>query len=221
MILAFLIQTFLIVFYFFLKEKYNLMFVFFYLLFSVTYGIYLNNFLTTNFNSASLSTRVFTIFETLFFTLFFRKILPKSSKLVFEIIMVLFILFSLYDVKNSTVSQFDSTSTALECILFISFSIIYFYDCISKVDGFVYDLPEFWVVFGIMIYFSGNFFIFIFAQNNLNENSFKKTFNTINALSSIIENIMFLIAFILAKRKSIPVKTPKKPILKTKIQSHS
>jgi hypothetical protein len=57
----------------------------------------------------------------------------------------------------------------------------------------VYDLPEFWVVFGIMIYFSGNFFIFIFAQNNLNENSFKKTFNTINALSSIIENIMFLI----------------------------
>jgi hypothetical protein len=105
--------------------------------------------------------------------------------------------------------------------LFISFSIIYFYDRISKVDGFVYDLPEFWVVFGIMIYFSGNFFIFIFAQNNLNENSFKKTFNTINALSSIIENAMFLVAFILAKRKSIPLKTKKKSSLNTRTQTHS
>jgi len=134
--------------------------------------------------------------------------------------MALFILFSLFDLKNSNVSQFDSTSTALECILFIGFSIVYFYDRISKVDGFVYDAPEFWVIFGIMIYFSGNFFIFIFAQNNLNENAFKKTFNTINALTSIIENIMFLVAFILAKRKSIPLKTKKKPKVNTSIQSH-
>ena len=197
------------------------MFVFCYILFSIFYVFFLNNFLTNNFNFISLPTRVFTIFETIFFTLFFRTILPKLAKQVFEILMVLFILFSLYDLKNSNISQFDSTSTAIECILFISFSIIYFYDRISKVDGFVYDLPEFWVVFGIMIYFSGNFFIFIFAQNNLNENSFKKTFNTINALSSIIENAMFLVAFILAKRKSIPLKTKKKPSLNTRTQSHS
>ena len=131
------------------------------------------------------------------------------------------LIFSLYDFKNFQATEFDSISTGLECILFISFSIIYLYERISKVDGFVYDLPEFWVVFGIIIYFSGNFFIFIFAQNSLNQNSFKETFNTINAISSIIENIMFLIAFIIAKRQFKPLKQKKVSRLKPKIQSKS
>jgi hypothetical protein len=82
-------------------------------------------------------------------------------------------------------------------------------------------LPEFWVVFGIIIYFSGNFFIFIFAQNSLNQNSFKETFNTINAISSIIENIMFLIAFVIAKRQFKPLKQKKVSRLKPEFQSNS
>jgi hypothetical protein len=197
------------------------MFVFFYALFSIFYLLYLNNFLKENFNFKSLSTRVFTIIETLFFALFFINILPKVSKLIFEILILLFFIFSVYDLKNSNATEFDSISTGLECILFISFSIIYLYESISKVDGFVYDLPEFWVVFGIIIYFSGNFFIFIFAQNSLNQNSFKETFNTINAISSIIENIMFLIAFIIAKRQFKPLKQKKVSRLNPKIQSKS
>lgn len=197
------------------------MFVFFYTLFSIFYLLYLNNFLKENFNFKSLSTRVFTIIETLFLALFFRNILPIVSKLIFEIIILLFFIFSIYDLKNSNATEFDSVSTGLECILFISFSIIYLYERISKVDGFVYDLPEFWVVFGIIIYFSGNFFIFIFAQNSLNQNSFKETFNIINAISSIIENIMFLIAFVIAKRQFKPVKQKKVRRLKPEFQSNS
>jgi hypothetical protein len=197
------------------------MFVFFYALFSIFYLLYLNNFLKENFNFKSLSTRVFTIIETLFFALFFINILPKVSKLIFEILILLFFIFSVYDLKNSNATEFDSISTGLECILFISFSIIYLYERISKVDGFVYDLPEFWVVFGIIIYFSGNFFIFIFAQNSLNQNSFKETFNTINAISSIIENIMFLIAFVIAKRQFKPLKQKKVSRLKPEFQSNS
>jgi hypothetical protein len=197
------------------------MFVFFYALFSIFYLLYLNNFLKENFNFKSLSTRVFTIIETLFLALFFINILPKVSKLIFKILTLLFFIFSVYDLKNSNATEFDSISTGLECILFISFSIIYLYERISKVDGFVYDLPEFWVVFGIIIYFSGNFFIFIFAQNSLNQNSFKETFNTINAISSIIENIMFLIAFVIAKRQFKPLKQKKVSRLKPKFQSNS
>ena len=150
-----------------------------------------------------------------------QSIFSKHVRKLFFICFSFVLLFSLFDFKNFLATEFDSISTGLECILFISFSIIYLYERISKVDGFVYDLPEFWVVFGIIIYFSGNFFIFIFAQNSLNQNSFKETFNTINAISSIIENIMFLIAFVIAKRQFKPLKQKKVSRLKPEFQSNS
>jgi hypothetical protein len=60
---------------------------------------------------------------------------------------------------------------------------------------------------GIILFFSGSFFIFIYAQNNSHLPGFSTTFQVIMGISGLIENILFLIAFIIAKNESKTIKS--------------
>ncbi len=58
-----------------------------------------------------------------------------------------------------------------------------------------------------MLFFAGNFFVFIYAQSNSKSPEFQNTFSLINTILAFIENILFLIAFIIARKQSKAIKT--------------
>ena len=62
----------------------------------------------------------------------------------------------------------------------------------NTTELFIYSKPSFWAVLGILLYLSGSFFIYIFA----NEISLKELekYWIITNIASILKNIFFAIA---------------------------
>lgn len=150
----------------------------------------------------SILSSAFTSIEFLFFGLFFLLILiKKSSKRAIYIGGVIFLTISLIDLflkifKNQ--SSFNTIPISVSAITLIIFSIFYFYEQIQNPDvSFIYSKPYFWIVVGIMLYFSGTFFLFL----QFSELSTEEQYNywIINWICIILKNIFFSIAFYLPK----------------------
>jgi hypothetical protein len=130
------------------------------------------------------------------------------AKKVLHGLAVLFLAVSVFDLTQTKAESFDSLPAVLECLILIAYSILYFYEQLSDTTSlFLYTTSTFWVVVGIILFFSGSFFIFIYAQNNSHLPGFSTTFKVIMGISGLIENILFLIAFIIAKNESKTIKS--------------
>jgi hypothetical protein len=131
---------------------------------------------------------------------------PIAKKILIAL-TIFFVLFSLYDLTQSKAEYFDSIPTAVECIILMGCAVYYFYEQMKQPNSlFLYNTPIFWIVVGIMLFFAGSFFIFIYAQSNSNSPEFKLTFKLISAILTFIENILFLIAFLIARNQSKAIK---------------
>ena len=139
---------------------------------------------------------------------FLHKIISSTAaRKALLILSVLFFLFSIYDAATSKADNFDSIPTVVECLILLGFSIYYFYEQLKMPDSlFLYNTPHFWITAGIILFFSGSFFVFIYAQSNSDSPEFKQTFSTINTVLSLAENILFLIAFLIARNQSKAIK---------------
>lgn len=125
----------------------------------------------------------------------------KVAKQIILICITLFVSYSLFDLFLSKAETFDSIPTVLESLMIISFSIFYLYEKMKNPDSlFLYNSPHFWIVAALLLYFSGSFFAFIYAQNFSNSPEVANTFRTITKYLTFIQNILFLIAFIIAKK---------------------
>lgn len=149
-----------------------------------------------------LSYRIFTIVEGLSFGYYLTLIIQNSSaKKILISLGVIFLAFALFDLKNSKADTFDSIPTVIECLILLSFSIFYLYEQIKDPNNlFLYNTPNFWIVVGIILFFSGTFFLFIYGQSSSKLPDWDKTFRLINGVCSLLEYILFLIAFIIAKK---------------------
>jgi hypothetical protein len=142
-----------------------------------------------------------------FMVYLFMIISSEVAKKVLIGLGVFFLLFSIVDMTRSKAESFDSIPTAVECLILIGFSIYFFYEQLKNPDSlFLYNTPNFWIVVGIILFFSGSFFVFIYAQNNSKSPEFSYTFRMINMICGLIENILFLIAFLIAKNESKSIK---------------
>lgn len=199
------------VFYFLTKHKFKGQgAIVFYVAYTFISVVILNLLINRYSGTEYLSFRVFTIVECLTLILYLWLIL--SSKLAKTALVFLsfgFVTFSVWDlITNRNADTFDSIPTVIECIIIIGFSMFYFYEQLKNPQSlFLYSTPNFWVVVGLIIFFAGNFFIFIYAQSNSESVEFKNTFGLINAILSFIENILFLIAFIIARKQSKSIKS--------------
>jgi hypothetical protein len=196
---------------FFLNEhkKKELWVLSFYLAYSVLSTIFLNLFIFSISGKEYLSYRIFTLVEGLCFMSIFWLIVQNAfAKKALVLLAFLFIGVSLYDYSQSKAESFDSVPTVLECLILIAFSIFYFFEQMRDTSSlFIYNTPNFWLVVGVMIFFSGSFFVFIYAQSNAHLPGFNSTFKLIMGISSLIQNILFLIAFIIAKNESKTIKS--------------
>lgn len=145
---------------------------------------------------------LYTIFEFIFFGFYLYKIIKyKNFKISLWITSILFLLIAfvnLYQIIFSKIRSqlIDSIPVSTSAILLIIFSILFLFQEIQTPKiGFIYSSPKFWIVVGIMIYFSGTFFYFL--QYSDLSNTDQDNYWTINLLCIILKNIFFSISFLL------------------------
>ena len=150
----------------------------------------------------------FTLFECLFFAGFFYYTISKAAtrKLilyitqVFSICLLGYYFYLFFIVRNIPV--LDSIPIGIESILIFIFSFLYFYEQLNNTSNFfIYSQASFWGVLGILIYLSGSFFIYIFA-NQLSIQELNKYW-VITNISSIVKNIFFTIAIYIQANESL------------------
>ena len=92
-------------------------------------------------------------------------------------------------------------SVSISAIIILFYSILFLFDLIQKPEiEFVYATFEFWIIVGIMIYFSGTFFLFLQIQRLTREEL--ESFWAINLVGNILKTILFGIAFTQPKAKN-------------------
>lgn len=153
----------------------------------------------------------FTILEYFFFALFLylslnnnrnKKALQLGS-IIFGISAILNLYSNLH--SSSKIEVFDTLTVSISAISLIVFCLVFLFEKIQKPEiGFIYAKKSFWIVIGIMIYFSGTFFLFL-QYSELSEKE-QENFWIINWFCIIIKNIFFAIAFYLQEENlnSIP-----------------
>lgn len=115
-----------------------------------------------------------------------KKLLAIASIAFF----IFFLVFTLY-LKGSTI--IDSIPIGIETIIVLVFGFYYLYEQTNDTSTlFIYNNPAFWIIFGMIIYLAGSFFIYIFANYTTQEVVERYWFVT--NIFSVIKNILFCIA---------------------------
>lgn len=143
----------------------------------------------------------FSIIEFLFFAYFFWLLYKNQKGKLF--LLVATITYTVYFVidfllTNNYNADFASWPATIESIFLLIFSIYYLFEQINDTSAiFIYAKKSFWIVIAIIIYLSGTFFLFIYAQNLMHDDTFSEQYGIMNSVLYIIKNILITIAFII------------------------
>ena len=152
-----------------------------------------------------LGLRVFTVMEYAFFISYIIYNLRKNKKQSFLIasVPILFVI-AIIDYTLFPTNQFDSLPSGIAAILGIFFCIYSLFLLIKKTTTlFLYQIPFFWFVSGMFLFYSGTLFLFLLSQQNFESPSFASTFVIINSSFSILRNLLFSIAFSVPSPKEL------------------
>ncbi|KYP14681.1 MAG: hypothetical protein A1D16_09790 [Flavihumibacter sp. CACIAM 22H1] len=151
-------------------------------------------------NKDFLLLSTFTIIEYIilasYLYILLKTLILKRLLLVFSLVFLLVAIGNIIIGFRSNSLEFDTVPIAVSSIILISGSITYFFESIQNPNiTFIYSKSSFWVVVGIMIYFSGTFFLFL-QYDNLSQQE-RANFWTINLICFVLKNIFFSISFTL------------------------
>ncbi|WP_336516881.1 hypothetical protein [Pollutibacter soli] len=151
-----------------------------------------------------LSLRIYTVVEFVLICLFLRKAIQNSKiKKAIPFSIIGFILFAAVDVIFLGSDSFDSNPTAISCIVILLLCVYYLFEQMKDPDNlFLYAKRYFWIVVGLIIFFAGTFFLFIYSQKGLSDPGFESSFNIINSSFVLLKNLIFSIAFIMKPGQS-------------------
>jgi hypothetical protein len=63
----------------------------------------------------------------------------------------------------------------------------------------LYQLPSFWISVAFLVYFSGNFFLFLYSKSMLGEPGFDDQYTFIYSSIAIIKNALLIVAIFVNK----------------------
>lgn len=157
--------------------------------------------------------RSFLIIEFCFLSLFYYYVLKVAiRKWFFLISAALFVLYSILDFYSSKPGEFSFIPLVIECFFFIIVIIYFMYEKVQyNISSPIYYLPGFWISVAFLIYFSGNFFLFVFSKSMFKDPDFKTEYTLIYSTITIIKNI-FLCAGIITN-SNLPTVNDERPIL--------
>lgn len=143
---------------------------------------------------------IFTIIEFLLLSYYLRVHIDrrvfKNTLVAGSLLFFIVAFFNLYRNTVATTAAFDTIPLAVSSIIILLGCIFYMFETIQKPEViFVYSKKSFWVVVGIMIYFSGTFFLFLQFDNMSPKE--QENFWIINLICFVLKNIFFSISFIL------------------------
>lgn len=147
----------------------------------------------------------FTAFEYCFFTYFmYSKINNGGFKRLILVLSSAFIIFSSIYYFLERGETIDSIPIGIETIFVLLYCFYYLYEQMKNTDTlFIYNTSTFWVVVGLMIYLSGSFFIYIFANQSKEALHYWYFTN----IFSILKDILFVLAIVInARTKEIEKK---------------
>lgn len=99
----------------------------------------------------------------LFYAFFFKR---YFNPIFFYVFIPLLLIIALYDYKINGLSNFDNYSVSVESIFLIGFSMFFFYYCLKHLlfEDNILNSPAFWMNTAVLVYFSGNLFLFVFSN---------------------------------------------------------
>lgn len=155
-------------------------------------------------NSNLYLLRINTIVEFSLLSLFFASIF--SRKIIKQSIALIIILFSGiagFDFYKNGTTGIDSLSTTIEAMLIMIYVLGVFYKLITRTTHVnILSVPLFWFSSGILLYFSGNFALFIFEEFVIGQDtSLSTSLWTIHSVIHILFH--FIITFGFWKTKNI------------------
>ena len=137
------------------------------------------------------NTSEYCLFATFLFYLLNNKLVKKI--VIYSIIP--FVIISLINLVISSKSNFSNYPSLIEFLAFIIFLIYFFYERMNVVVEYpLYQSISFWICVGLFIYFTGNFFFFLFITSSKDKH-FLEQMRMIYAIVTICKNIVLCIAF--------------------------
>jgi hypothetical protein len=128
----------------------------------------------------------------------------KYIKTILLLLIPLFFAFYIFDYKKNGSLNFGDNPTLVEFIFFIIIIIIYFFERMQLVNNKpIYNNINFWINVGLFVYFSGNFFYMLLAENSKNADiNVKQELMLIYGFVTILKNLILGFSFFLSKNNT-------------------
>lgn len=145
--------------------------------------------------------RIFLLLEFILLSLIYISILKNTKSKQFIVLSIgLYIIYSIYNFYNSKFSDFDFIPLVVECLFFTLLIVYYFYDVIQYNFTIpLYQIPSFWISVGFLIYFSGNFFLFLYSKSMKDLPGWGDQYAIIYSSITILKNILLCAGIIVNK----------------------
>ncbi len=140
--------------------------------------------------------KVYTLVEYILFSLFLHNLYRNSiAKKIVYFSIYPFILFCIIDFFINK-SPFSNSPSLIEFLAFIVFIIYFFYEKMKTVIQYpLYQSITFWICVGLFIYFTGNFFFFLFI-NSSSDPTFIGQLKNIYFFVTISKNLLICFSFL-------------------------
>lgn len=142
---------------------------------------------------------LFNVVELALFFLFIRQIF-RTKKVVryLPFVFIAFVCFGIIDYVFLRQSEtFNSKIAGAENILIIILCLYYFYEKLQETNSLlIYSTLNFWVIIALLIYSSGTFFLYLYAESTLKDKEFQDIYITINSSFVLLKNILLSIAML-------------------------
>lgn len=151
-----------------------------------------------------LTQRVFVALEFSFISiLFYYNIQAPYFRKLILILIIPFLVYSVYDFIISERTFFNYYIVVVECLLFLLYIIYFFFEKI-KIDTIIpiYQTSIFWIAIAFFIYSSGNFFLFLYKNTSKNDENFQHQYTIIYSSFTILKNILICIGLSIKDRSN-------------------
>lgn len=155
----------------------------------------LTRYVLQNLNLSLIIVRCYLAFEyslfAYFLSLLYKNVIFKKVILTSVLGYWSFIVFDIFQ-NGKFIGEFVPV---IEFLLFLFFLIYYFFERMNTLVAHpIYHSISFWICVGLLLYFSGNFFIFLLS-NSSHEKGFISQIKVIYSFVTITKNILLSVAF--------------------------
>ncbi len=145
--------------------------------------------------------RLFLLLEFIILSILYISIFKSNKSKQFIVLSICFYTsYWIYNFYNSKFSEFDFIPLVVECLFFTLLIVYYFYDLIQHNFTIpLYQLPSFWISVAFLLYFSGNFFLFLYAKSMINEPGWNEQYTIIYSSITILKDVLLCTGIIVNK----------------------